>query len=542
MIDLQAILILLITISIVAVLVSYIRLPYTIALVIIGYAIGYYKIIPTLHLTSEAIFTLIIPILIFEGAIHIPATEFSRNIRTILLLAIPGLIICIVLFSVGSHYIIGLDWKLAILMGSLISATDPVSILSIFRKIGVNLRLSVILEGESLLNDGVAVVMFQISLLAIITGSYSISNSILQFFKVTLGGVALGFIFGFITTQIIKNVSDHLVELTITTIMVYSLVLVAERVHSSSIIALLVAGLVIGNYAFREAFSASSRVILTSFWEYAAFIANSIIFLFIGNQVAEVDIIHYIKYIFLAWLLTFASRSFMVYTLTPLTSRFGTKIPNSFKHILNIGGLRGAIALALVLSIPKELEGRNTILILTFGVVFLSLIIQGLSTQPVMRIFRIGKTSEERKKHELLLTQIVGYNAVLNELKQSYEKGLVNRTLYSKLLKNYTEKINDFENKIYDLCEDCPELLKTEEILTKKRLLEHERDSIREIMQKGLISRGTFDEISVEIDKELADIISEIDKKEKGKDMEFIFFKKITDKIKELFRKKEEKE
>lgn len=512
MIDIQAGLILLMIISAVAVIVSYIRLPYTIALVIIGYAIGYTEIIPQIHLTSEIIFTIIIPILIFEASINTPAVEFSRNIRSILLLAIGGLIICIALFTVGSHYLIGLDWKLAILMGSLISATDPVSILAIFRKLGVNIRLSVLIEGESLLNDGVAVVIFQISTLAIITGTYSVGDAFLQFIKVTLGGAALGFVFGFITTQIIKRVSDHFVELTITTIMVYSLVLVSVRVHSSEIIALLVAGLVIGNYAFQEAFTASSRVILTSFWEYAAFIANSVIFLFIGIQIAQVDITHHIKFILIAWLLTMGSRTLMIYSLTPIASKFREKIPNSFKHVLNLGGLRGAIALALVLSIPKTMEGSDTILILTFGVVFLSLIIQGLSTPPLINLLGIGRRSKEKEKYELLFTQLVGLTAAKRELKKSFEEGLVNQILYNKLFKYYTDKMDMIEDELTEMCECNPQLMKTEESMTKKRLLETERESIREIMRRGLINRSTFDEISVEIDKELADVITEIHK------------------------------
>jgi CPA1 family monovalent cation:H+ antiporter len=218
---------------------------------------------------------------LFEAAFHLNLTELRRNVATITILAVPGVILTMLV--VGGMLVIGPGMALgiALVFGALIAATDPVSVVAIFRQLGAPKRLESLLEGESLFNDGTAVVLFGIALAALDIAEFNLLDGIADFFIVAGGGIAIGFLFGWIVQQLIGLIDDHLVETTLTTLLAFGSYLVAEQFHVSGVLAVVMAGLINGNLS-QKGMSPTTRIVVLNFWEYVAFLANSAIFLLIG--------------------------------------------------------------------------------------------------------------------------------------------------------------------------------------------------------------------------------------------------------------------
>lgn len=504
--DLQIYILILIIFSSVAVLVSYIRLPYTIALVLVGLVIGYFKLLPVLELTSGLIMTVLLPVLIFDAAINIPLRDFLRNIRTILILAIPGLLvgmgICTIIIHLGS----GVQWGYALLLGALLSATDPVSVLAIFQRLGVDKRLTITMKSESLVDDGVAIVVFQIVLGILLVGEFSLASAIGSFFMVTFGGLALGLVFGLIGSVILQRIDNHLIGVTVTTIVVYSTTLVAELLHQSGIIAVLAAGLVVGNYGFRRALSPISRITIVSFWEFATFIVNSIIFLLIGMQMSSVNITHYIFPIVIVFGAILVSRSTIIYCITPICSLIDGKIPFRNRHVMVWGAMRGSVVLALVLSIPQGMPQYHFILATTFGVVLLSLLVQGLTINPLVHFLGFTRLPEQKGRYQRLMGRLITSQEALRELERSWKGGGLLRSNYILLRREYRKGINELEKELDKLQDEYPDLKGEELTATRRLLIQKEREVLQEALRQGRISYQDFDHLNKMLGKRLEEI------------------------------------
>ncbi len=504
--DLQIYILILIIFSSVAVLVSYIRLPYTIALVLVGLVIGYFKLLPVLELTSGLIMTVLLPVLIFDAAINIPLRDFLRNIRTILILAIPGLLvgmgICTMIIHLGS----GVQWGYALLLAALLSATDPVSVLAIFQRLGVDKRLTITMKSESLVDDGVAIVVFQIVLGILLVGEFSLAGAVGSFFMVTFGGLALGLVFGLIASVILQRIDNHLIGVTVTTIVVYSTTLVAELLHQSGIIAVLAAGLVVGNYGFRRALSPISRITIVSFWEFAAFIVNSIIFLLIGMQMSNVNITHYIFPIVIVFGAILVSRSTIIHCITPICSLIDGKIPFRNRHVMVWGAMRGSVVLALVLSIPQGMPQYHFILATTFGVVLLSLLVQGLTIKPLVHLLGFTRLPEQKGRYQRLMGRLITSQEALRELERSWKGGGLLRSNYIILRREYRKGINELEKELDKLQDEYPDLKGEELTATRRLLIQKEREVLQEALRQGRISYQDFDHLNKMLGKRLEEI------------------------------------
>ena len=394
--------------SISAIFVKKARFPYTIGLLIAGILIGYLSSrvevlspMREVQLSPDIILFLILPTLLFEASINIDSKILFRNLVPILVLATLGLLISTAIVGFGISAATPLTLGAALLFGALISATDPVAVIALFKELGVPKRLSTLVDGESLFNDATAIVVFNI-LLGIVAAGTAFSTSIAidgiwQFLVVFFGGLLVGVVLGGAMLWIIAlEKQDHMVQATLTMVLAYLSFIVAEHfLHVSGVIAVVAAG-VFGSWAGARIFDDKMRHYVTEFWELMAFIANSLIFLLMGLTEYHLfeDLGRYQEatgYILLGFVLTLVARLIVVYGLTPLTNRLSpeARVESSDKAVMFWGGLRGAIPLALALGLPADFEHRVMIIDLTLGVVLMSLLIQGTTVGWLLKKLKI---------------------------------------------------------------------------------------------------------------------------------------------------------
>lgn len=400
---------LLIAAAVIAILAQRLRIPYTVALVIGGLALGSLRV-PLLSplqpgqrpdwLTPDVILILFLPALIFEASVRFDCRLLFRNVAPLLLLAVPGVIAAAVVAGYFVAWTVGLPQLTALLFGAIIAATDPISVLAIFKIQNIDPRLSFVIEAESLLNDGTAVVLFQVVLAAVVSSNFGIARGAGQFALSVVGGAVLGFACGWIGSKITSKIDDPQIEIMLTAIVAYGSYLLADNLHLSGVIATGTAGLVVATLGVRG-MSTRTRVAMESFWDFFAFVINSLVFLLIGLEVRLPQLVQNWRSVLLGIAAALAGRIVAVYLFVPLSNLFSDKIPFRWQHILVWGGLRGALALALALSLDRAFPYRGEILALTFGVVIFSILVQGLTVRPLARLLRIEPTAMERSAPEL---------------------------------------------------------------------------------------------------------------------------------------------
>ena len=395
---------LLIAASVIAVVARRVRIPYTVALVAGGILLSLIHL-PHLSplepgqrpnwLTPEVILLLFLPALVFEGSIKLNLRDLLRDSVPLLLLANAGVVLAAAVTGYLIHWSIGLPILTALLFGAIISATDPISVLAIFRDLRMSKRLSMLVEGESLLNDGTAAALFQVVLAGLLAGHLNPAKGAGLFLIAVTGGAALGFLLGYAASRITQTIDDPEVEITLTTIVAYGSYLLALHLHLSGIIATATAGLVVGNVGAQRGMSARTRAALESFWEYGAFVMNSLIFLLIGLEVHIYTLAETLRPLLFAIAAVLAGRAVSIYLLVPACNLLADKIPMNWQHVLVWGGLRGGLALALALSLDHNFPDRDRLLNLTFGVVVFSILVQGLTMKPLLKIIGVAEQKPE---------------------------------------------------------------------------------------------------------------------------------------------------
>ncbi|MCA9394897.1 MAG: Na+/H+ antiporter [Candidatus Omnitrophica bacterium] len=382
----------------VAIIAEWLKQPYTIALVLVGLVVAVLNLTPHIIISHDIIFTLILPPLLFHGALHMDLGHLKENWRSIVLLAFPGVVITTLLIGLLAHHFLHIPFIYAMLFGAIVTPTDPISVLSILGRVGAPKRLRTILEGESLFNDGTGVVVFMIILEMIHSqAQFDLGYALTKFLMVTGGGTVIGIAVGVGAYHLLKRLDDHLLEVAITVVITFGTPLLAEAFHFSGIIAIVVAGMIIGNYGKIYSMSNKTRETLDSFWEVIEFVINSLLFLIIGLELQEIPQDHLRNLgmpIVIAILAVNAARGLVVYPVIWLRNKFGTNdIPWKWKHVLFWGGLKGSISIALVVGLPAEMPYREMFLVLAFGVVLFTLIVQGLTMKPLIQSLRLNETA-----------------------------------------------------------------------------------------------------------------------------------------------------
>lgn len=377
--------------AIVAILTRKLHVPYSVGLVATGMFLAVFSVELDIRLTRDLIFSTLLPPLIFEGAMQLRWRELRPDLALILALATLGLGLAAALTAAGMHWLAGWSWLAATLFGVLIAATDPVSVIALFKETGARSRLRTLIEAESLLNDGTAAVLFAVAIAA--AAGQSVTPALVGgwLLRSIGGGLACGALVAGAILLLANRTDDPLVKLAFTTIAAYGSFLLAEHFHGSGVLASLCAGLMIGNLGGICTASTREREQIEGFWEFAAFVANSLIFLLIGVREAQQNFEPVWRPAVIAIVLVTAGRAAAIYPVCALFVRSSEAVSLRQQHLLVWGGLRGALALALALSLPPGLADREAIAAVAFAVVAFSIFAQGLSIAPLLR--RLGQVT-----------------------------------------------------------------------------------------------------------------------------------------------------
>ena len=373
--------------AVVAIVSRRLRLPYSVGLVIAGIVLALFPFAPRITLTKELLFTVLLPPLIFEAAFYLNWKELRSVLGVIVVLASVGVGLSAAITAAGMHFLADWPWTAAVVFGVLIAATDPVSVIATFKEAGARGRLLLLVESESLFNDGTAAVAFGVALELALGHALTPSQMALRFVLSAGGGILCGAAIAGAMLLLAGRTQDHLVEIAFTTVAAYGSFLAAEKLHVSGVLATLTAGVMLGNIGSLGVITSRGREAVEAFWEYAAFASNSFVFLLIGMREAHQNFFSGWRVVLLAIALVTLGRAAAVYPCCALFARSASRVPTRHQHVLFWGGLRGALALALALALPPEVPQRDLIVTASFAVVAFSVFVQGLTITPLLRRF-----------------------------------------------------------------------------------------------------------------------------------------------------------
>jgi CPA1 family monovalent cation:H+ antiporter len=494
----------------VAIAVRQWHVPYTVALVLTGLVLGILNLFAPPHLTKGLLFSVFLPGLLFEAAFHMEFREFWRNRLAIASLAVPGVAAAVLLTTVfltpvvnALHLEQKFTWQYALVFGALIAATDPIAVMAVFRSLGVPRRLSVLLDGESLLNDGTAIVFFTLSLALVTGASVTAGRLATDFFNIVVLGGLIGAAVGLAVSFVIKHVDDAMIEITLTTIAAYGSFVAAEHFHYSGVIAVVVAGILCGNYGARIGMTPSTRVAVETFWEYVAFALNSMVFLLIGLEVHLDALFSSWKAILVAYLVVTVGRGLIIFAVSGLLRSTRERFPWVWSVVLTWGGLRGALPMVLVLSLPGAFPHRELLVTMTFGVVLISILVHGMTISPLLRWLGVVKGREHREAYELARGKLQAASAALDELERMSHVHFFRDDVRAKLKDEYQKRIEEEQNRIGTLTLDRAVISAQESQWARRHLLLTEKKHVIDSFRQGVLDQDIYEKLLADIDARL---------------------------------------
>lgn len=371
------------------IVVARLRIPYSLTLVVLGLLAGALLPKGTIEVTPELVLLVLVPGLVFEAALRVDLEDLRRTFAWILLLAAPGVLVSALIVAAVLLVATGLRFELGLVVGAMVAATDPVAVIATFRRLGVSRRLATLVEGESLANDGTALVLFAATIAAI-DGRTSVAETALDVVIAVVASVGIGLAAGWLASRLLALVDDHPIELTISIAAAYGTYLVADGLEQSGIIATVVAGLVIGTHGRAVGLSPRALETLDVVWELIAFLLTAFAFLLVGLAISPGDLAGEAGPILWGLVGVVVARVVVVYGLVGGTARLlGERShlprpPLGWLHVLFWAGLRGAVAVAMALSLPADFPQRALLQQITFGVVLFTLFVQGATAELVV--------------------------------------------------------------------------------------------------------------------------------------------------------------
>ncbi|MBD1805543.1 sodium:proton antiporter [Microcoleus sp. FACHB-SPT15] len=485
--------ILLLVATVVALVTQQLRVPYVTGLVLAGLPITE-LLSRQIGLDPSLVLNLFLPILIFEAGINTDVSRLRSTFKPIALLAGPGAVLSSAIIAVLLKLGLGLDWIPALLVGVILANTDTVSMIAAFKEISVPSRLSTIVEGETLFNDAAALVSFNLILSVYSTGSLTIFEGIQQLLIVAVGGSLVGLILGYLSIPIFIRLNDPLSSLLLTVAVALGTFQIGQFLGVSGAVAVVVAGLIFGNLGLSRSTSASNRVTLLSFWEYAGFGVNTFVFLLIGIEIDPLTLWRTLPAVLLAVLAYQIGRVITVYPLLAGLRWVDRPIPLRWQHVLFLGNIKGSLSMALALSIPLTLPGREGLIALVYGSVLISLVGQGLSLPWLVKRLKLSHFSESRQQIEELQLQLIASKAAQDELDTLLKSGVLPKAVYEEMRASYQARVATSERILRDLFNQRSIKLPTLDgklnqlDAIRRRLLLAEKGAVNDALRKRILS------------------------------------------------------
>lgn len=380
------------------------RLPvaYTVALMVFGLAAGIALPDQRLAVSPDIVLFVLLPGLVFEAAYRLGIDDLRRTFGGVAILAVPGVLVSAAIVAGVLNFAMGLPLELGLVVGAMVSATDPVAVTATFRRLRSPTRLATLVEAESLFNDGTGLVLFAIAVDAVGSGIEPV-DAVVAFAGTLIASSAVGLLVGYVASRVIASVNDHLIELTTSLATAYGTYLIADWLHASGIIATVVAGVILGNHGREVGMASRTQEAIDIVWEFVAFLFTALVFILIGLATPVSHLVDSMAWIAWAVAAVLIARIVVVYGLLgPATlvrwRRWKVRpVPLAWLHVMFWAGLRGAVASVMALSLPPDFPQRSLLVAVTFGVVLFTLMVQGSTAGWVITQLGVGANDDQSR-------------------------------------------------------------------------------------------------------------------------------------------------
>ena len=482
--------------SAVAIGAKRIGVAYNVALVLVGLVVALLGVLPRAPLDPELVLVGMLPVLVFQGALSANADHLRESKSAILALAIPGVALSLFGTAAVATWALELPFTTALVLGALLAITDTVSVLLAFRAVRVPMRLAAIMEGESLFNDGTALVLVATTAAVAVGGDaepLAISRSLLF----ALGGaIAFGVVFGVVGAMVLRATPDHLTAVLVSLVVCFGVALASEEAHASPVIAVVIVGLVLGRAA-RRSLPPSRVLALQSFWETIVFALNVLIFLLVGMQLDAAALFAEAPAILIAVVAMHAGRALAVYGSFGALRLFSKEpVPFKWQHVMMIGNIKGALSMAAVLALPSSVPFKDRLVTIVFGVTFLTLVGQALPFARLLKMLGVVvRTADARV--EAARARLVEARSGQKELDTLFGDGLVSRRAHAERMALLQREVLEAEKTLR-----ASELEGSDDHLDLA-VLDAQRGALVEAGQRGILEGDAVEERLADIDERL---------------------------------------
>jgi CPA1 family monovalent cation:H+ antiporter len=483
------------------------KIPYTLLLVIAGLILSIVNV-RLVNLSPELILEIFLPPLLFEAAWNIRWRNLRRDLAPVTLFAVVGVIISIGGIAIAINQLAGIPLPIALLVGASLSATDPVSVIALFRELGASKRLTMLMEGESLFNDGVAVVAFSLLVgIPLGTAEFSMSTTLATFFVFVGIGIGVGSLIGFGISFLTQRFDLPLVEQSLTLVSAYGTYLITEELGGSGVISVVTVGIILGNFGSRIGMNPRTRLIVSEFWDFLAFFVNSIVFLLIGDQIDFPSLANNLDLIAVTIAAVLLTRAIAIYGLAAISNWVAkSDIGWRDQTVLWWGGLRGSVSIAIALSVPVILPDRQDIIDTVFGVVLFTLLVQGLSTQFLLSKLNLVGDQPLRQQYSEANARRVALNRVLHALSDPSRYPGIDSEFFRYQQGLVKGQLNGIEEEMAKLQREHPQLREINVEQMREELLDIEADTYAEFIRAGRLNNQLsplLQEVLIEADEKL---------------------------------------
>ncbi len=510
----------LVSVAVLNVLASRIGVPYPIVLVLGGLALGLVPGLPEVELEPDLVLLVFLPPLLYSAAFFSNQHSLRSYARALSLISIGLVLLTTVLVAVAGHEVLGLPWPMAFALGAIVSPTDPVAATAIMRRLGAPRAIVDLVEGESLVNDSAALVAYRVAVVAAVEGGVSLAHAGIEFVVAAGGGVAVGLAVGWLIGEVRRRLDDPPTEITITLLTGYAAFLPAEELHLSGVLAVVTAGLYLG-WRAPELASPPTRLQTFAVWEVLTFLLNATLFVLVGLQlpvvvdglagrtpaelVADAALVCAVVIgARFAWLFT---TPYMIRAIDRRPRQRDLRMGAAARAVIAWSGLRGAVSLAVALALPFEtdagdrLPGRDLIVFVTFAVVLVTVVGQGLTLPALIR--RLGVVADGREEeHEELVARLVASKAALAELEAMAGEGFAGDDTLGRAREYYEQRKRRYAARAGKIEDDGYEDASQERQRVLRRLYRAERRAIVGLRNEGEISNEMMHRLEHELDLE----------------------------------------